>query len=172
MPFPYVVVRDTREKNQTDKMEEQGWKWKKSKYCAGTVTRTLTTGDYTLEIDGKSLEDYVTIERKGSISEWAKNVTEARFERELVRLDGIQHPWILLEFNMTDVLNYPVGSGIPKSKWRYLKFRGPFILKKMTEMLRDHRVNIMLCGANGKEVASNIFKRVIEHADRNTSKSK
>jgi ERCC4-type nuclease len=162
MPFPYVVIRDTREK------ENQGWSWSKSKYCAGTETRTLDTGDYSLE----GMENYLAIERKGSISEWAKNVTEARFERELERLDGIQHPWILLEFNMTDVLNYPVGSGIPKNKWRWLKFRGPFILKKMTEMMRDHRVNIVLCGANGKEVASNIFKRVIEHADSNATKSK
>jgi len=166
MPFPYVVVRDTREK------DNQGWTWNKSKYCVGTVTRKLDTGDYTIEVDGQCMSDYLTIERKGSISEWAQNVTEARFERELERLDGIQHPWILLEFNMTDVLNYPVGSGIPKSKWRYLKFRGPFILKKMTEMMLDHRVNIVLCGNNGKEVASNIFKRIIEHADRNTRKSK
>ena len=157
----YVVVRDTREK------VDQGWSWNKSKYCAGTVTRKLDTGDYTLD----GMEGYLAIERKGSISEWAKNVTEARFERELERLDAIQHPWILLEFNMTDVLNYPVGSGIPKSKWRYLKFRGPFILKKMTEMIRDHRVHIVLCGSSGKEVASNIFKRVIEYADANSTKS-
>jgi len=166
MPFPYVVVRDTREK------DKQGWIWNKSKYCAGTVTRKLDTGDYTIEMDGVCMSSYVTIERKGSISEWAKNVTEARFERELERLDDIQYAWILLEFNMTDVLNYPVGSGIPKCKWRYLKFRGSFILKKMTEMIRDHRVKIILCGANGKEVASNIFKRVVEHADAHTFKSK
>ncbi len=155
MSFPYVVVRDTREK------ADQGWTWKKSKYCAGTVTRKLDTGDYTLE----GMENYLTIERKGSISEWAKNVTEVRFERELERLDGIQHSWILLEFNMTDVLNYPVGSGIPKFKWRSLKFRGPFILKKMTEMMCAHRVHIVLCGGSGKEVASNIFKRTIEYAE-------
>ena len=166
MPFPYVVVRDTREK------DGQGWTWKKSKYCAGMAKRKLDTGDYTLEVDGVCVSEYLTIERKGSISEWAKNVTEARFERELIRLDGIQHPWILLEFNMTDVLNYPVGSGIPKSRWRYLKFHGPFILKKMTEMMRDHRVNIVLCGANGKEVAFNIFKRTVEYADAHTTKSK
>lgn len=157
MSSPYVVVRDTREK------VDQGWTWKKSKYCAGTITSKLDTGDYTLEVDGNRMSDFLTIERKGSISEWAKNVTEARFERELDRLDGIQHSWILLEFNMTDVLNYPVGSGIPRYRWRALKFRGPFILKKMTEMMLNHCVNIILCGDNGKEVASNIFKRAIEH---------
>jgi hypothetical protein len=162
MTQPYLVIRDTREK------EDQGWSWRKSKYCAGTVAQKLDTGDYSLQ----GMENYLVIERKGSISEWAKNVTEARFERELERMDAIQHAWILLEFNMTDVLNYPHGSGIPKAKWRYLKFRGPFILKKMTEMMRDHRVNIVLCGANGKEVASNIFKRITEHAERNSSKSK
>lgn len=163
MPFPYKILRDTREK------PEHGWTWRKSKYCAGTDVLKLDTGDYTIE----GFERTCTIERKGSVSEWAQNVTQARFERELERLDGILYPWILLEFNMTDVMNYPVGSGIPKSKWRFLKFRGPFILKKMTEMELRHRVRIVLCGANGKEVASNIFKRVVEHADRkNTSKSK
>ena len=148
--------------------EKKGWVWRKSKYCAGTVTRKLDTGDYTLE----GMENYLTIERKGSISEWAKNVTEGRFERELERLDGIQHPWILLEFNMQDVMNYPVGSGIPKYKWKYLKFRGPFILKKMTEMMMNHRVNIVLCGGSGKEVAANIFKRTIEYANAHSPKSK
>lgn len=150
---PYIVLRDTREK------PGQGWQWRKSKYCAGTVARKLDTGDYTLE----GLEDYVTIERKGSISEWAKNVTEARFERELQRMDDMRHAWILLEFNMSDVLNYPVGSGIPKYKWKYLKIRGPFILKRMVEMMRDHNVNILLCGDKGKDVASNIFKRIVEY---------
>jgi len=158
----YVVIRDTREK------EGHGWSWRKSKYCDGTVSRKLDTGDYTLE----GMENYLTIDRKGSIAEWAKNVTEARFERELERLDAIQHPWILLEFNMNDVLNYPVGSGIPKYKWKYLKFRGPFILKKMTEMTMRHRARIVLCGGSGKEVASNIFKRTIEHANANSAKSK
>jgi len=156
---PYVVLRDTREK------EGQGWSFRKSSRCGGTVTRKLDTGDYTLE----GLENYLTIERKGSVSEWAKNVTEARFERELERLDAIQHPWILLEFNMTDLMNYPVGSGIPRAKWRYLKFRGPFILKKMTEMMMQHRVRIVLCGSNGKEVASNIFKRTVEHVAANST---
>ena len=161
MPQQYTVLRDTREK------EGQGWSWRKSQSCAGTISRKLDTGDYTLE----GMENYLSIERKGSVSEWAKNVTEARFERELERLDAIQHPWILLEFNMTDLLNYPVGSGIPRAKWRYLKFRGPFVLKKTTEMMINHRVQIVLCGASGKEVASNIFKRTIAHVESNSAKS-
>ena len=162
MSYPYLVIRDTREKNN------HGWEWKKTKHCAGTLTTKLDTGDYSLQ----GMENYVVIERKGSIAEWAKNVTEARFEQELLRLDSIPHAWILLEFNMTDVLNYPVGSGIPRHKWRHLKFRGPFILKRITEMMMNHKVRIVLCGGSGKEVASNIFKRAIEHADTHAAKSK
>lgn len=152
----YVVLRDTREK------VGQGWEWRASKYCAGTTTRKLDTGDYTLE----GMENFLTIERKGSISEWAKNVTETRFADELERLDAIQFPWILLEFDMRDVLNYPVGSGIPKHRWKYLKFRGPFILKRMSEIEMNHRVHVVLCGGSGKDVASNIFKRTIEYAQQ------
>ncbi len=152
----YVVVRDTREK------DGQGWSWNKSKYCGGTVTRKLDTGDYTIEVDGNCMSDFISIERKGSVSEWAKNLTEARFERELERLEEIDYPWIILEFNMSDILNYPVGSGIPRYKWKYLKFKGPFILKRMTEIMIKYRTQIVLCGENGKEVASNIFKRTIE----------
>lgn len=151
--FPYVVIRDTREK------DNNGWFWRKSKYCAGTVDGTMPTGDYTLE----GMEDYLIIERKGSIAEWAKNINEARFARELERLDAVQHPWILLEFTMRDIMNYPVGSSIPRYKWKSLKFRGSYILKRTTEIMMQHRAKIILCGDSGKETASNIFKRTVEY---------
>ena len=158
---PYTVIRDTREK------EGQGWIWSKTKNCAGTVRKKLDTGDYSIQ----GMEHYLAIERKGSISEWAKNITEGRFEEELDRLDSIQHAWILLEFNMSDLFNYPVGSGIPRARWRYLKFRGPFLVKRTIEMMTNHKVHIVLCGNNGKEIASSIFKRTIEYANANASKS-
>jgi hypothetical protein len=148
----YTVLRDTREK------DKQGWIWEPSKLCNGTVAQGLSTGDYTIE----GFENIFVIERKGSISEWAGNVVQARFTKELERLSALPYAWILLEFNMSDVIKYPAGSGIPKSMWRRLKFTGPFILKKMTEMVIKYKVPIWLCGDQGKEVASNIFKRMIE----------
>jgi hypothetical protein len=119
----YKVIRDTREK------PDHGWMWNKSKYCEGTISQKLDQGDYAIE----GYEDLMAIERKGAVSEWANNlgVHWDRFERELERSRHIKNFWIILEFNMTDVMNFPVGSGIPKRKWSTLRFKGPFVLKRM-----------------------------------------
>jgi hypothetical protein len=148
----YTILRDTREKTK------KGWIWEPSKLYNGTIEQGLPTGDYTVQ----GFEHLFVVERKGSISEWAGNVVQARFTKELERLSELPYAWILLEFNMSDVIQYPVGSGIPKSMWRRLKFNGTFILKRMTEMAIKYKVPIWLCGNKGKEVASNIFKRMIE----------
>lgn len=162
----YTVVRDTREK------EGEGWIWRPSQYCEGTIKGTLHTGDYTL-LDYQKM---LTIERKGSISEWAMNVTQARVERELERMAEIRFPFILLEFTMADVMNYPIGSDIPKRLWSKLKCRGSYILKRTIEFqMKYDNVRIIFCGGSGKEVASSIFKRTIEIIedvkDLNTPKS-
>lgn len=150
----YMVLRDTREK------KKKGWLWQVSKSCAGTTEETLKTGDYTI----RGLENVLVIERKGSVSEWAKNICEARFEREMERLVLFKYPFILLEFNMGDMLNYPVGSGIPKWRWPSLAFTGSFVLKKTIGLQINYpTVPIILTGGRGQEVASSIFKRVIEN---------
>jgi len=154
----YTIIRDTREK------EKKGWQWRKSMYCDGTVDGTMKTGDYTLA----GYEDILSIERKGRISEFAKNVNEKRFYKELERLEKFKYAYVLLEFTMRDLLNYPVGSGIPRYKWKYLKFKGPFILKKLTEMMVQYpHIHFILCGDAGKETASSIFKRIVENESAN-----
>jgi len=161
----YLVIRDTREKIRN------GWIWKPSKYCLGTHEGTLQTGDYTIQGYHKLL----TIERKGSISEWAQNITQARVERELERMEEIRFPFVLLEFTMTDIMNYPIGSDVPKKLWPRLKVRGSYILKRTIEFEMQYRTKIIFCGGSGKEIASSIFKRtveIIEHEqiDVNTAK--
>lgn len=154
----YKVIRDAREKI------DHGWFWDVSASCDGTTVAKLDQGDYSLE----DYEQLVVIERKGSVSEWATNVTQARFERELERLRSIKYVWILLEFDMLDILNYPVGSGIPKKVWKSIKLRGPFIIKRMIEIERDYsNINITLCGEQGKMIASSVFKRIIEKIEIN-----
>lgn len=148
----YTVIKDTREK------EGEGWSWNPSPYCLGTVRDTLKTGDYSL----RGYENIVVIERKGSVSEWAKNITEERVERELQRLEEVKYPFILLEFTLADIMNYPIGSGIPKHMWPRLRFKGPFFLKRTIEFMVKYRTKIIFCGGVGREVASSIFKRVIE----------
>ena len=152
----YAVIRDTREK------EGQGWTWRKSTYCAGTERRKLDQGDYAI----KGHEDFMIIERKGSVSEWAQNVVQDRFTRELERSRHIPHVWIVLEFRQSEIMSYPVGSGIPKSKWRFLRCKGPLMMKRMTEIQMEYpNVRIWLAGEQGKDVAATIFKRTVEALD-------
>ena len=149
---PYTVIRDTREK------EGKGWSFNASKYCAGSETSMLETGDYSLW----GWEAFITIERKGSVSELAKNLVEPRFERELERMRSYPWRYILLEFPMEAIVDFPVGSDIPKRKQRYMKLRGPFLLKTIIELERKYDVPFVFCGTKGKEVCSSIFKRFME----------
>lgn len=149
---PYTVVRDTREK------EGKGWVFSETQSCAGTVTQKLDTGDYSLY----GWESHISIERKGSVSELAKNLTEERFENELIRLEEFPWRYVILEFDMKHIIEFPKGSGIPKRRQRYMKVSGYYLLKRITELERKYKIQFMFCGAYGKEVCANIFKRFME----------
>jgi len=150
----YTVIRDSREK------EGKGWEFRASANCYGTKVEKLDTGDYTL----LGYENLFIVERKGRISEWASNVIQKRFYNELKRLAEFEYPYILLEFDMKDLIKYPMSSGIPKKKWRYIKMRGPVLLRKTFEIMIDYNIPIIFCGKFGQEVITSLFKRVVESA--------
>ena len=149
---PYTIIRDTREK------DDKGWFFKSSKYCAGTIEEKLDTGDYSLY----GWAQHLCIERKGSVAEFAKNLVEDRFLRELDRM--LDYPWryILLEFELSDLLEFPKGTDIPKRRQRFMKLRGPFLLKTLVEIQQKYKIPILFCGDKGQEVCSSICKRFIE----------
>jgi DNA excision repair protein ERCC-4 len=68
---------------------------------AGALTRTLHTGDYSVE----GLEDSVAIERK-SVSDLLGCIGggRERFERELERLGRMPYPTLIVEASLRDVL--------------------------------------------------------------------
>ena len=75
------IIVDTREKNNfsiINFFNENEIKWKSHK---------LNFGDYSLELDGRSYENSIVIERKGSLDELAGNLTKGRerFGREFER---------------------------------------------------------------------------------------
>jgi hypothetical protein len=148
----YIVVKDTREK------KGYGWFFRPHGACAGTVRATLAEGDYSIQ----GLEKVVVIERKGSVAELAHNILEDRFEAELIRLDSILYPYLLLEFTMEELFSFPAGSDIPIKRHKYIKVRGPFIYRRLVEIEMNHRVRIVFCGKLGRSVATSIFKRVTE----------
>lgn len=153
-PDGYFVIRDTREQ------ADHGWTFQKRSTCLGTKVAKLDTGDYSVE----GLENRFAIERKRSSSELASNLFDARFHRELDRLDLFEFPFVFMEFSMEDLVNYPVNSGIPKSKWRHLKVRPTLLVKKFHETCLAHpRVHWLFVGDCGTQVASSLFKRIVEH---------
>lgn len=150
----FQVVRDTREQERGD-----GWWFDPSPSCDGTLVQTLKTGDYTLA----GLPDkYFVIERKSGVAEVAGNITELRFKNELERLDEFQYPFLIIEADLGDVERFPVGSGIPQSKWSSLKISNHFLLKVLTEYHLRYKTRIIFAGHSAKLQAQSLFKRIME----------
>jgi ERCC4-type nuclease len=150
----FKVIRDTREH------ENKGWFFKESDYCTGMVEKKLDTGDYSIE----GLEDILCIERKGSISEFANNITDARFDRELERMSEFKYKFLILEFSFDDIRSFPEGSGIPTRAWASLRVTGNFIMKKIAEYQTKYGVHVIPVDnkLTGWYMAHTIMKRVAE----------
>ncbi len=154
----YKVLRDTREK------VNNGYIFDNSAACEGTDTVTLHTGDYSL--DGFYENKYFVVERKGSISELATNLTDPRFFRELERLKEFKFAWIFCDFYIDDVMLFPATSGIPKSKLQFIKVTPQFLMMKINEIQVKYNVRFMFVGPYGRDVLSSLFKRILEDINK------
>ena len=145
---PFTIIIDTREQHP----------WEFPEFAV--ANKKLDTGDYSIE----GLENIFTIERKRSVSEIAGNITEKRFINEMERMVEYRHKFILMEFTLNSLLDYPVGSTVPRRLWNNLKITGKYILKSLTEISIKYNVHIIYCGStdNAEEVALCIMKRMAE----------
>lgn len=151
----YLVKKDSR--------EQQGWSFPAQSACLGTEIATLKTGDYTLA----GLEDKFVIERKQNSAEIATNLFQPRFERELCRLDSFENPYIFIECDLFDIIHYPENSGIPRNRWSTLRVTPQLLLKRLHEIQIAHPgLRIWFVGQKGRETASSLFKRIVEHYGR------
>lgn len=144
----FTVIIDTR--------EQQPWEFG----LHTTAKKKLDTGDYSIE----GLEHLLCIERKKSVAEIANNITEKRFKDVIERMSVIPYPFMLFEFELDDIYNFPVGSDIPKKLWDSLKISPNYILKYLTQIQLNHRIHIIFCGCseNAQRMAVSIMKRVHE----------
>lgn len=149
----FNIIRDTRE-------QKDFWTFANYREVDSVIDRKLDTGDYTVE----GFENNLCIERKHSVAEIAKNIIEDRFERELERMKEFYYPYMILEFGLDDVYNYPNVSCVPKSVRKRVKIRGPFIFKKLAEMSVKYQVSLIPCGhpKYAEEMAISLMKRVFE----------
>lgn len=144
----FTIIVDTR--------EQLPWE-----FGNHTTSRTkLDTADYSIE----GLEHLLAIERKQSVSEIATNITEKRFPAFLERMSEIPHRFMLFEFYLEDVYNFPVGSEIPKSKWDKLKVKNNYILKQISLFHIKYGIHTMFCGDsdNAEKMAVRIMRTIYE----------
>lgn len=151
----FTIIIDTR--------EQQPWIF--DHYV--TANKKLDTGDYSIE----GLENLLAIERKKSASEFANNVTESRFKDVVERLHNMKYAFLLLEFDLEDILIYPVGSNVPKKMWDKIKISPAFIMKHILELQINYNIKVIFCGdsTNAEKMAEYILKKVnyIERVKKN-----
>ena len=114
------------------------------------------------QIEG--LENILSIERKQSVGEIANNITEKRFPGFLERLSKIPHKFMLFEFDLEDVYQFPVGSDIPKRMWDKLRVSSSYILKNISLFHIDYNIHTVFCGDsdNAERMAVRIMRSIYE----------
>ena len=155
----YTVIKDTR--------EQEGYTFERfsGRYhqCDGMVVRKLDTGDYSLE----GLEDKICIERKARVSELAINLgkDKRRFMAEIVRMKEFPFKFLVLEFTLADVMDFPERSDIPEEKWSSIVITNKYMLKMLIEFQMYDDIHVIFCGnrKNAKLVVSSILKRINEY---------
>lgn len=132
----FTVIRDTREK------PEFGWSFAQDAYCDGTIIDKVNVGDYTIE----GLDDYVCIERKHSIDEFAHNCIEKRWQKCMQRMSEVKHAYILFEFDWNAVNTYPRSARVPSHVRKKLRIPAAYIRKVIHTARDDYNIHVLACG--------------------------
>lgn len=148
MTDPFTIIIDTR--------EQMPWEFG----FHTTSKQKLDTGDYSI----MGFETIFTIERKRSVSEIANNISESRFKDVLKRMGQIPHSFMLMEFSLDEIYQFPVGSDVPKKMWDKLRISGNYIMKYLIEAQLNYNIHILFCDdpENAEKVAVSIMKRIYE----------
>jgi ERCC4-type nuclease len=142
----FTIIVDTREQKP----------WTFDHYQ--TSHAKLDTGDYSIQ----GLENILGIERKRNVAEIANNITESRFKDVVSRMSQLKHSFILLEFELSDVLKYPIGSTVPKRLWDKIRITPAYLLKHLTNLQLEHNIKVLFCGnsVNAERMAETIINYV------------
>ncbi len=105
-------------------------------------------------------------ERKGCAEELAQKLGQKKhaFLNEIERMKEIPHRFIVLEFSLEDLVEFPENSRIPESQKKKLRISGKYMLKCLMEFqIRDNR-HVVFAGNkyNAFLLVSSIFKRINE----------
>ena len=140
--------------------------------CNGMEQGSLKTGDYTL----KGFEDMVCIERKFSVEEIATNLGKKKnaFDAEMKRMQEFPFRYIICEFSMSDLIDYPnsiFSDYMKQTRPDYVKqqiskrrITGKYLLRALMEYQTWYGIHVLFCDdkKNAFLVANSIFKRLNE----------
>lgn len=148
-----IIIRDTREK--------VGY-WDFSFYGHEQKISKLDTGDYSLV----GFEDVLCIERKKSTSEIATNIgkDKKRFEAELERMKTFKYKYLILEFSVANLMEFPNNSGMAKAQQKNVRINSQFLFKKLNEYEEVYGVEVIFAGnkENAVNIALDILKECYE----------
>lgn len=136
-----------------DSREQHPWDFSFYDHIETQVV-TLKTGDYGLV--GCDL----CIERKASPAEIALNLGKKKkqFDAEMERLSKYKYKYIICEFSVANLLEFPKNSGIPKAQIAKVRMNPSYIIKCLNEY-RD-KYNIEIIFANSRDGAIDIVLEI------------
>lgn len=146
-----IIICDSLEKKPFDL----------SFYGFESVRKRLLTGDYSVQ--GK--EDYISIDRKSSISELVQNLfyDYKRFKKEMIRAKEIPQFFLVCEFSEEYIHIFPNGSNIPKRKWQGLRATSELIIHKLELIYTAYNVKTIFCEnrQEAEQMTVNLLNRAI-----------
>jgi hypothetical protein len=112
----FTLIQDTR--------EQEPWDFAMDQSCGQVIRQGLTEGDYTtkeiLDLEISSGRKIFRVERKLSTGELSTNLGKhyKRFLAEMERLSAYEKKYLIFEFTIDDLFQFPKNSGIPEKYWK------------------------------------------------------
>lgn len=131
-----LIIKDSREH------EGHGYDYPEDDTFAGTKIEKLSVGDYA--VDG--LQHLIFIDRKKTSSELANNISEARFEKLLQKASKYKYRYLLMEFDLEDIYQFPLNSGIPVRFFKRCKIKPAFLASYLARIAIDYDINLIFAG--------------------------
>jgi len=153
MSYKFDIVIDTREKI------EHALNFVSSK-INNIYREKLETGDYSI----KGLENILCIERKASLAEFYKNITEARFWNEMQRMGNYKYRFLILQFTTSDIQAVPYSLNVPKSSLVKMKITPQYIFRCISDIQVKYNVSVIFADNRNivEQMILNVMKRVYE----------
>ena len=83
---------------------------------------------------------------------------------EIERMKSFPHKFLVLEFSLEQLMDFPEGSDIPDGEIKNLRISNKYMLRFLMELQINHNVHVIFCGSkkNAKWTVLSILKRINE----------